>query len=423
LEGYAKGRALVAKREFRQALPELRRHLTWYRLSHLAHTAVFLPTTNPAVLHLLEVDILAMFEMTERLMFCYMKTGAIHDFPAVLNELRSAIEDPRWLAKVTYLHALYLRNFRSKAAAWRVITQSRLLSAVEDAELLSIAIEAAPPDFPPQDRITLAERILAVSDDPDHQLKYTTVKVILMFAELGDTSGINHLLAALETYEKIPVGKRTTYGQWQLGSCYTLTARLAGREDLAKRAVAQFHSCLPNPDYTAIARADMLRECGECYIQLQDWQKARACFEASLNEADDALTLIYLAGAMVGQKEYSSALDTLENIDIRKLRPAGKVDLGFAWAELALATQEGAHKARALVSLQELQDTRGYFEKVRLALIAELKIERPIDRARPPFLRRMFTRYLALQPNFFGLGLNLNAIIEDIFPEHSPKDE
>lgn len=380
----------------------------------MAHTASRLPTSNPAILQLLEIDIKSLFEITERLMLCYREQGSIHEFPGVLHQLRDAISDPRWHAKVVYLEALYLATYRSAASAWRLIEKCHLLAASQDPDLLAIALQVAPDSHSPEDRLRLADRIVASTAKSDEKLQYSAVKGIIKVTDLEDKGGVADIELALAEYEKISEAKRTLYGQWMLGRLYSTAARLGNRDDLAQKAIAHLQKCMGNTAYTNLARADMLSECGECYLQLGESDKARVCFETSLAEYDDSVVRIFLVRALVRLSEFSVAFSQLKKIDSTKLKPAGFLDFGIAWAELALVTQDAEHKSEALSILGKAV-ARGVFETYRRDLISELKQPKPPAKS-PSMLRRIMTRYVLLQPNVIGFGVNLNAIIEDIFP-------
>ena len=118
-------RAAYNSGNYQEALIQARRHFTWYALSHKAHTEPMIQANHLGAEDLLKLDIEALSDLLENLQHCYLRLGIGDDFPLVIDRVRVAIDDARWLEKVAYVHGLWQRFHRNdKSAAFEAIAST-----------------------------------------------------------------------------------------------------------------------------------------------------------------------------------------------------------------------------------------------------------------------------------------------------------
>ena len=79
---------------------------------------------------LLEIDIRALSELVDMLLFCHVQASRLSKFSAALERLRANIDDPRWQRKIVYLHAMAALGSNWYEPAGRA--ELRKLGAIEE---------------------------------------------------------------------------------------------------------------------------------------------------------------------------------------------------------------------------------------------------------------------------------------------------
>jgi hypothetical protein len=97
----------LKEEKYKQDLFESLAYVTQYTIWHKSHTVPAIRNELPKEGSIFEIDIRALGDLVDDLMFCHIKTDMMDDFPAVLERLRSNIDDPDWQRKMTYFHAFH----------------------------------------------------------------------------------------------------------------------------------------------------------------------------------------------------------------------------------------------------------------------------------------------------------------------------
>jgi hypothetical protein len=99
--------AFLKEAKYKEALYASRADVSQYTIWHKSHTEPAIRGGMPKEGSILEIDIRALADCVDRLMFCHIKADMMDEFPAVLERLRSNISDPDWQRKIIYFHALH----------------------------------------------------------------------------------------------------------------------------------------------------------------------------------------------------------------------------------------------------------------------------------------------------------------------------
>ena len=147
------------------------------------------------------------------------------------------------------------------------------------------------------------------------------------------------------------------------------------------------------------------------------------------NDAIKHLTTVYsltqtqyaaidLAFAFVSTDDIDSAMNYLNKIDINQMDDDLKFDYYRCFSTIALVKEDYDLAKNTIQNIGNLKITLPIFQNqandIKITLLDMLTNKKPAKHLLSK-LREIISKYLILQPNFFGLGINLNAII-------SPKD-
>ena len=161
------GRAIDAfnAHDYRLALEECRRHVTWYVLSHRAHTLPLLEKSEAAGRRMLYVDVRALSEIVSILMRCMQRAGEGSGFPLALDQLAHAIDSSLWQDKIRYFRSLWcLLEEDDRAAAARELSAIDL-DECEDAEILQLHLGLSAGRSSFAERIKLVDRAEAAGSE------------------------------------------------------------------------------------------------------------------------------------------------------------------------------------------------------------------------------------------------------------------
>lgn len=401
--------------KFKDALYFCRRHVTWYRLCHLAHTVPIQPSMTPVAKELMTVDINAMGSLLDDLFRCHFLSGKISEFQRVLGELRPAIDDPRWRIKVNYTLGIWFLNHRKDRNAAKRVADLQEARRTSDVDYITLCLDVLNGEIGLEDKIHLCNRIIKLSEKESYILKYSTLKGIFLFLS-GDTKvGSQHIEGAINRYCSHPE-KRDDYGDHELAEALVVLSEIRMDKDLAKRAVAEFGKIVDHLDdfESPHLKACILKSFGDAYFHSGDLLESIGCYQRSIEYSREDLTLVFLGRGLARTGDQNGARNTLRSVIIENLNPSGIFDLGVSWAILAFTSKSRTDSEEAKRNLQHSGPQDIFFEKMRLELILELSnLSKGKSTSKLRSLLEALSRYVSLNPNLFGLGLNINNMIDD----------
>jgi hypothetical protein len=172
--------AFLKEGKYKQALVESRAYITQYTIWHQSHTVPAIRNGMPKEDSILEIDIRALGDLVDDLMFCHIKTEMMDDFPTVLERLRSNIDDPDWQRKITYFHALHaLWPDWDRQAGRRELKKLGSIANDKDEEILQVYLDLFGSNLSFSQKQNLIERILTYSRKFSERLHYRGTKAVL----------------------------------------------------------------------------------------------------------------------------------------------------------------------------------------------------------------------------------------------------
>jgi tetratricopeptide (TPR) repeat protein len=398
------------KGDYEQALISIRQHLTWYVLSHKAHTVPFLESGSDEAKRMLSIDIEALSHYLGNLLFCYMRTGIQEEFIYALDVAENYVSDPRWDAKIAYHRGLWLKHIKgdSQAAFDQLLPID--VSECNDPEYLGLYIELYPKKFSFDEIIDLVNRILKNTKDCSVRLHYSVLKAIqyLLIEQRADYLKI--LDAAIDNFKEEAKDKVSLFGRDTLCYALQLSGENGSRPEITREAVSEIKSIVADGHNDG----HLQRLLGDCYIDLNNYELAKQAYVESLSLEESELTKIFIAECALHQGEIVSARSQLQAINLSDLNDNGRFDLAIAWAKLAIKSLAEEDRQHALTGLDSVSDKspyfRGYRDKLKIDI---LQITPKVDLGLIKRTILTINKYVMLQPNFCGLGININQIVED----------
>lgn len=402
---------------YEDALVHARRYFTWYALSHKAHTVPLLQARADAGEKLLRIDIEALAELLDNLHQCYFRLGRIGEFPDVIERVRHTVRDKRWDAKIAYTHGLWhLAHRHDKKAAFAAL-QAIDFQTCQDPDVLSLYIDACPRRLTLTESNEILDRIISNTPKPSVQLQYRVLKATKYYLVCQRADANRMFEEAISNFDKLPEAKKSWYGKLHLAHALELYGKAANRKDLLDRGRQTVRDMIREAErqhYPPEYIGELHQLLGDLEESLGNHGDAVNAYSISLDRNPSELTKVFLVRSICNSGNYDEARKMLASIDDTSLREAGRFDLAISYALLAATTLLTSDLQEAKRRLKEIDAHDPVFVQLRDQWMIDLLEAKP--KSEPGKLRtliRSLNKYVTLNPNLFGLGVNINRIIDD----------
>lgn len=426
-----KARDLMASCDYQTALKYVRLGITNYTILHNTNTAPYISSNNKGIMWLLTVDIKALSELTESLLDCYRGLHDYQSFKYDLERLRRNISDVRWQRKITYFQIIAsLGDDWSENKGKMELKKLMPLDEECDTDILQLYLHFCSDDLSFKKNIDILERLISLIEKPSEKLQYTVVKAIKYLC-IGDEIESERLIEkAITDYELTDWCSDNSYGHMQHAMAISLLADLKHSTTLKTQSIEELQSLLENYSWTDSGVADINFEIGKSLFHIKRFNEAIEKYRKSLEIKPSEIVKVFLSQSQIELND-RNAIGTIKNVEsnLSNLSESERLDFIFTYAAVGVAFRQKDMIDKALDYLNATPSLAPIFEKQKSALITKISLlykngkpERRVDLL--GMLKKMLkftTRYLILQPNIAGLGINLNKIADDIISEPSKK--
>ncbi|MEQ6334384.1 hypothetical protein [Sphingobium sp. MK2] len=121
----------------------------------------------------MNIDIEALSDFVENLMWGYLRKGWLKRLPDVLNRLKTNIDDPRWLAKIAYHRGICALWRDDRETASRELEPLQPITPIcDDVDLLQIQLDLNGASMGMSERTAFFDRICTLSKSRSDKLQY-----------------------------------------------------------------------------------------------------------------------------------------------------------------------------------------------------------------------------------------------------------
>lgn len=413
----------IREGDYSKALIYIRKAITAYTILHKSHTEPLLATENEGVQWLLDVDTRALSEFISTMLDCYRGIGDYKLFIGSVERLRGNINTPRWQRKITYYQIIgVLGDDWSESVGKREVKKIAPIDEEPDAEIIQLYLHFLGNDISFKYKIDLLDQLLHIVTTPHERLQYTVAKGISYLLVGDEKAAISIIENAISEYKSLPSEDANTYGRYQKARALSLLGDIQKEASLKREALNEFASLLDEKEWMPSGLAMLHSDIAECCFRLGQFQNAIDCYRSSLIHNESELTKIFIAQAL-GEIDEDESIEIIKSIDARKLDDAGLVDLAFKYAAISIKFKNSDMLKNSIQMLRTIKDIDPIFESQKSQLLQEISeaILHGIDNKNSlkilntlSTISKKLSRYLILQPNIAGLGLNVNNMLDDI---------
>jgi len=416
--------SLLNERKYEEALIQCRADITQYTIWHKSHTEPAVRAGFAAIQPLLDIDIKALSELVSLLFKCYVRSEKAEEFPATLERLRQNIGDEWWQRKITYFHALYaLWPGRDEAAARRELIKLGSLEHERDVEILQLYVTLFGSQFSFSKMEQLVNRILDLCESPTDRLHYRSLKGI-QYLMIGDNDRVREELAsAISEFRRSRDEPTTGYQAYRLALSLGLLGVIRHDAALLEEALGLYQQILVSDGWTQEGQAEIRRLIGDTYRHMEDWDKARASYVGALEYDPAAIHRVFLSECLLHLAKHREAISLINEINATELDQNQYLDYVFILATISVETGSKELLAKAETLLRQAKPSAPYFRKERDAMllsVVETQRNGPsnsvVQRAKQILggLARTARRYLILEPNIMGIGVDIGKLVDDL---------
>ena len=417
----------VENDNFEKALLAARADVCQYTIWHKTNTAPMLESGLPKELEkLLTIDVNALGECVERLLWLYVRLGRTSECPSLLNSVKENILHPWWYRKIAYLSALHkLALDGNRSAAKQELEKAGPITPDEDnIELLQIFIDLNFDELSFSDRMRYLDRILSISEARSDQLQYRGGRAI-QYLMVGDEAAAEQELSSVveECRATIDDDPLTSYELHVFARNIQLLATLRVDAALLNEAILHLKKLISMEEWTEHGEANLYRDIGDCHKQLRAWNEADAAYRYAISLYDLPIYQILLSEALLHQGKTKEAQNQIANVSTEGLEKHEFSDYVFVYSKIHIATQDKISLGKAKKLLEELELDEPYFREDKLQLLLRVTnslagikaVSSPMRQSQPSTgLLATASSIFILKPNLFGVGININAIIDII---------
>lgn len=415
---------LIESEDYEAALTLVRLCITNYTILHKTNTEPFISSHNEGLLWLLDTDMKALSELIESLIDCYRGLGDYESLSNDLERLRKNVSHPRWQRKITYFQIIAkLGDHWNESVGKREVKKLQPLDNEEDAEIIQLYFHFLSDHIAFSQRLEILDRLISLVEDPGQKLQYSVAKGI-EFLCIGDETEATQLIErALEEYEKGNSKNDTPYGRMQYARALGLLGDLLKSAELKERSVREFHCLLRDHHWKPMGVAEIHCEIGQALYHLGRYEESVESYHESMSIKPREVVKVFLAKSQAELND-CGAITTIKEVQekIQDLKDSERLDFAFSFSFVAIKFKDKDMIWEALEILDATPSLPSIFERQKSELYSEIyRVMRSGDlnnsKSILKTIRKLLSatsRYLILQPNIAGLGINLNRIADDI---------
>lgn len=407
---------LINDDKLKEALCMTRGYITFYTLCHKTNTEPFLKSTNEEISNLLEIDIKALDCLVNLLFECYKKKGQVERFENVCEHLRRNILDHRWQKRVTYYQVLSKleANSWSYSIGEKEVTKFSPIGEELDPEIIQLFLHFKSDQLPLMKRVNIYKHLISRLEDKGQILQYRIAIAISYLCVCDEETALKLVSEAMNKY--IEEDSDSLYSKFIYAKCLSLRGDLSKNGNLKHLACEKFEEILKYKDLTDICVSEVWSEIASCLFHLAKFDEAIKSYQRAYEFSGREVIKVFVALCLV-EKLDKQALIVLNSVDSSALNKSEFFDFAVNYAYIATKFENKVAIQFSLELLKSNIYSEPFFEQRKLKLICELNELLVTGKySKKQYLLEMIkklSKYLLLQPNIAGIGIDINQMIKD----------
>lgn len=388
--------------------------LTDYLTKIYAHTIPLLNDENPIGVFLFELDIKAVEEFMENIFYVLGNKKIEDNLEKRFWAISKVIQNERWESLFQFYTILYCNLFE-KQNKNQYINEIEI-STKTDKRLLQVIFSALDYQHGIGKKLEIGSLIIQKSDSKFEQLQYQfSIAIEYYIANDKESSKkyADQVIAELENYD---IEEANICEVIKIAEIYEFYAGIFDRREYYSKAMELYAKCeksgmLNNSGYSMVYNS-----MAYLYLKQQMFDTAIEYFNKGFEFEKNNFSLIHLAETYLYTKIPEKAEEYLKCIEYGSLG-TDVVDYYIVKAKLYIFVDNKEEIKRLISEMKNIDLSRiPLFNDIFNGLINELQKKRDAERS---FIDKMqnICKYLILQPNIGGIGIDVGKILDDLDKE------
>lgn len=385
--------------------------LTNYLIKITAHTIPLLHNKNPFGAVMFEIDLKAVEELLENIFYVLRKKKIEDNLDERFWTISKLVQLEEW-ENLFQLYALLYCNLLEKVNVDQYIDEITV-SSNTDKKLLQTIFSNLGYKYGIGKKLQIANLIIQQSDSKFEQMQYEFAIAIEYYIVNDLGSSKKYADKVLEELNNYNVDILGVYELNKAPEIYEFYAGMFGVEEYYVKAVELYMKCEKSGELNNIGYSSLYNSIAYIFLKQQIFEKSIEYFNKSYEFEVNNFSLIHLAENYLYMNMVEKAEEYLRDVDITNL---GKdiIDYYMVKAEIFILVNKRDGTQQLIDEMRNIDLRRiPFYNDIFNMLISEIQKNRSLGRT---FLEKMreLRRYLILQPNFYGIGININKILEDL---------
>ena len=420
---WREAKALLSNGDFKGAEQVFRASFVQYLRWVSEHTVPILNTDDPFVKQLVRIDIDALQSLVDSVAHCMFQLGNASQIIPFVDHVESVVPLGEFGARATYLKAAWLYiglNDRQSARA-ELVTLGDILRT-DHRQTLELYLDVFGDVLSPRQKIAISDSILAnANDESQIQVQYSTLKAVALVT-IGETTEANRLLQAVTNESLVQQAseeREDSHLAFVLAHALSLRAKTSAEATLYEQAEHVLQS-IDAQRLTAAGQARLQLELGRVQFDRKKYDQAAESFSRSRDLEPSVMADIHLAHAYALSGSSAAARQIISELERQRIEPILELERLAAIAAVAIADGDVPLASDVVRRLRAVTEDSPFWQGQRDHLVIEVMdfIARP--KAIPVVERQnrvvatiiSINQILELKPHLFGVGVNINKIIE-----------
>jgi len=400
-------------------------HLVQYLEWVYAHTLPFAKANIPVIHQIVDVDIEAITELSDTIAHCLYALGKEAEIPSFLQHVEAVVPLTGYEKPSAYLRALWLYiGLKDRDGATRELEKLGNILEYPRRQVWELYLDVVGSELSERQKITIADHIVADADEDEHvRVQYTVLKALALI-QIGEAEAarqsLDALLGSLKPPSRIQSSDELST-EWQIGKAWSMYGEIYSDSDALRKAEESLQR-IPETMLKPVGKAAHQRDLGWVLRGQARYCDAAAAFRHSLEHDDTQVGRIHLVHSLALCGNLDEAHSVLEGLDSTTVPLNLQLEYFGAQGSLAVASNNTALATKTVDGLRALRLETPFWEAQRNQLMVQMLdfVHRPdaIPRGKRQSaimeIVVFMNEVLELKPNFFGLGLNLNKVIEKL---------
>lgn len=408
--------AEIDKCNYELAYNAINSELTKYLINVKRHTDFMLKENNAMALPLLKIDIEAIGEFFNNILFLVSKKGIDIDFITKINFISSLLDKKSWRERINSFILIYYFIIKRDDIRLNNEMEQIKIDEIEDIELIKLVLDIKSDNLGMGQELALIEKIIVSEKDVVIKAKYQFQKALVYILNNDNDTGLKIAKEAIEILDNSII--KEDYHLHVSAHIFSMYAQITSDNMYYHKAISLNMQIIKDDNLTDVGKAKNLIALGHTYYLLGDYESAVKYLDDSKKIKYFHLADIYTAFVKIGKAEYESAIKILSQIVYDELEEE-KFDYLTAYSLCILNTKDVTNIDMINGYLNDISfDNHRYFDTIKMELLLELQKMSFNDAIKDEKVRLkwldILNKSIMLQPNFFGLGINLNNFIDMI---------